>query len=74
MVGFQIASQVGQVAMSTPLGILHDRVGDRITFYTISLVVLIALIYGIFVLKRDDQQVDGDPFIRDSQKNAVTQG
>ena len=74
MVGFQIASQVGQVVLSTPLGMLHDRAGDRVTFYTISLVVLAALIYGIFVLKRDDQQVDGDPFIRDSQKSAVTQG
>ena len=74
MVGFQIASQVGQVALSTPLGMLHDRAGDQVTFYTISLVVLVALIYGIFVLKRDDQQVDGDPFIRDSQKTAVTQG
>ncbi|BDR53313.1 galactoside permease [Bombiscardovia nodaiensis] len=67
MVGFQIASQVGQVLMSTPLGYLHDRVGDRPTFYTISLVVFIALIYGIFVLKRDNQQVDGDPFYTDKQ-------
>ncbi|MCT6878497.1 MAG: MFS transporter, partial [Bifidobacteriales bacterium] len=73
MVGFQIASQVGQVVLSTPLGMLHDRAGDRTTFYTISVVVLVALIYGFFVLKKDDQQVDGDPFIRDSQKVKVVE-
>ena len=73
MVGFQIASQVGQVVLSTPLGMLHDRAGDRTTFYTISIVVLVALIYGFFVLKKDDQQVDGDPFIRDSQKVKVVE-
>ncbi|WP_155587872.1 MFS transporter [Bifidobacterium canis] len=68
MVGFQIASQIGQVVFSTPLGMLHDRMGDRTTFLTISGIVLAATIYGFFVIKRDDQQVDGDPFIRDSQK------
>ncbi|MEE1295897.1 MAG: MFS transporter [Bifidobacterium sp.] len=65
MVGFQIASQVGQVVFSTPLGLLHDRFGDRPTFLTISAIVLAAVIYGCFVIKRDDEQVDGDPFVRD---------
>lgn len=68
MVGFQVASQVGQVVFSTPLGMLHDRMGDRPTFLTISVVVLAATVYGFFVIKRDDEQVDGDPFIRDSKK------
>lgn len=67
MVGFQIASQVGQVIFSTPLGMLHDSMGDRPTFFTISGIVLAALIYGFFVIKRDDQQVDGDPFYTDRQ-------
>jgi MFS transporter, OHS family, lactose permease len=73
MVGFQIASQVGQVFLSTPLGILHDRAGDQTTFYTISLIVFIALIYGMFILKKDDQQVDGDPFYTDKQLAAQKQ-
>lgn len=68
MVGFQIASQIGQVIFSTPLGMLHDRLGDRTTFLTVSGIVLCAVIYGFFVIKRDDEQVDGDPFIRDSRK------
>ena len=71
MVGFQIASQVGQVIFSTPLGALHDHLGDRPTFFTISGIVLAALIYGIFVIKRDDQEVGGDPFYTDKQKRAM---
>lgn len=67
MVGFQIASQAGQALLSRPLGSLHDTAGDRTTFYTISAVVFVALIYGMFVLKKDNQQVDGDPFFTDKQ-------
>ncbi|MFD0705131.1 MFS transporter [Alloscardovia venturai] len=67
MVGFQIASQVGQVIFSTPLGALHDKLGDRPTFFTISAIVLVALIYGFFVIKRDNQEVGGDPFYTDRQ-------
>lgn len=68
MVGFQIASQIGQVVFSTPLGTLHDRLGDRTTFLTISGIVLCAVVYGVFVIKKDNEQVDGDPFIRDSEQ------
>ena len=70
MVGFQVSSQIGNVLLSTPLGMLHDQVGYRQTFITISLVVLLAGVYGFFALKKDDQQVMGDPFIRHS-KTAV---
>ncbi len=68
MVGFQIASQIGQVVFSAPLGMLHDRLGDRTTFLTISGIVLCAVVYGVFVIKKDNEQVDGDPFIRDSEQ------
>ena len=71
MVGFQIASQVGQVIFSTPLGALHDAMGDRPTFFTISGIVLAALIYGFFVIKKDDQEVGGDPFYTDKQLKAM---
>ena len=49
MVGFQIASQVGQVIFSTPMGAFHDMtaqilpdddMGSRVTFFTISGIVL----------------------------------
>lgn len=71
MVGFQVASQVGQVIFSTPLGALHDALGDRTTFLTISAIVLAALIYGFFILKKDDQEVGGDPFYTDKQLKAM---
>ena len=70
MVGFQIASQIGQVIFSTPMGTLHDAMGDRPTFFTISGIVLAALIYGFFVIKKDDQEVGGDPFYTDKQLKA----
>ena len=50
MVGFQIASQIGQVIFSTPMGALHDAMG--------------------FVIKKDDQEVGGDPFYTDKQLKA----
>lgn len=71
MVGFQVASQVGQVIFSTPLGALHDALGDRTTFLTISAIVLAALIYGFFILKKDNQEVGGDPFYTDKQLKAM---
>ncbi len=67
MVGFQVSAQIGNVILSTPLGALHDRLGYQQTFITISAVVLVAGIYGFFALKKDDQQVDGDPFLRHSK-------
>ncbi|BDR58552.1 hypothetical protein XA3_09930 [Xylocopilactobacillus apicola] len=53
MIGFQVASQVGQILLSTPLGTLRDRVGYSDTFYVIALIVLTAGIYAFFVLKKD---------------------
>ena len=61
MVGFQIAAQVGQIIFSTPLGSLHDSIGYQSTFLVISGIVCAASIYAFFILKRDDEQVDGQP-------------
>nr|WP_237048927.1 MFS transporter [Leuconostoc mesenteroides] len=52
MIGFQIAAQIGQVILSTPLGILRDRVGYQNTFHVIAVIVLIAGIYAFFILKK----------------------
>lgn len=70
MVGFQISAQVGNVIMSTPLGALRDKIGYQPTFLVIAATVLGAGIYAFFTLKKDNQQVLGDPFIRDSVKDA----
>lgn len=61
MVGFQISAQIGTVILSTPLGILRDNLGFQPVFYLISAVVLVAGIFGYFLLKSDDQDVYGDP-------------
>ena len=61
MVGFQIAACVGGIIFSTPLGALHDSIGYQSTFLTIAGVVAVATVYAFFVLKKDDQHVDGQP-------------
>lgn len=64
MVGFQIAAQIGQVLLSTPLGLLRDKIGYRETFLVISGIVFCAFIYSFFVLKKDSVDVYGDPLIQ----------
>ena len=61
MIGFQIAAQVGQVILSTPLGILRDSMGYSMTFKIIALIVLITGIYGFFIIKKDNEFVNGQP-------------
>ncbi|CAM3277616.1 MFS transporter [Tsukamurella hominis] len=68
MVGFQIASQVGVVILSPPLGALRDQLGYQPTFYIIAATVAVASTIGYLILKRDDEEVDGDPFYRDGQE------
>lgn len=64
MIGFQIAAQIGQVVLSTPLGILRDHIGYDRTFLVIITIVFIAGIFATLQLKNDDTYVYGDPFIK----------
>lgn len=61
MVVGQIAGQVGQIIFSTPLGTLHDKIGYQSTFLIISAIVICAAIYAFVILKKDDQDVNGQP-------------
>ncbi|MGK0552723.1 MFS transporter [Enterococcus faecalis] len=61
MIGFQIAAQVGQVILSTPLGILKDSMGYSTTFHVISIIVLITGIYGTLIMKKDNEFINGQP-------------
>lgn len=67
MIGFQIAAQIGQVILSTPLGTLRDNIGYSNTFLVISGIALISGIFAIFAFKKDDEDVYGDLFIRQNQ-------
>lgn len=71
MIGFQIAAQIGQVILSTPLGALRDSIGYSSTFKIISLIILLAGIYAAFILKKDNQDVKGDPFITSSTTEQI---
>ncbi|EMH4163295.1 oligosaccharide MFS transporter [Pluralibacter gergoviae] len=52
LVGFQIASSVGIVALSLPVGMLFDAAGYQTVFYTISAVIFVLLIFGAVFLSR----------------------
>ena len=61
MVGFQIAASVGGIIFSVPLGSLRDNIGYQHTFLIIAGIVLCASVYAFFILKKDDQDVEGQP-------------
>ena len=71
MVGFQIASQIGNVILSPVLGSVRDSLGYQPTFFIVAGVVAVAFVYGLFILKNDDEQVDGDPFVRQPKRARV---
>ena len=56
---------------STPMGALHDAMGDRPDLLHHLCHVFAALVYGFFVIKKDDQEVGGDPFYTDKQLKAM---
>ena len=63
MIGFQVAAQLGQVFLSTPLGMLRDNSGYAVTFHIITIIVIAAGIYAFFVIKKDNQDVNGEPLV-----------
>lgn len=71
MVGFEIAAQLGNVFFATPFGYIRDAIGFQSTFLVIAGVVACAGLWAFFALKKDDQDVEGDPFIR-SGRSGVT--
>ncbi|MCS3431956.1 oligosaccharide MFS transporter [Klebsiella sp. BIGb0407] len=57
LIGFQIASSIGIILLSMPLGELFDRVGYQSIFYMISAVVSIMVIFGAFMLSGKMQRL-----------------
>lgn len=50
LIGFQIASSIGVIALSTPIGILFDKYGYQTVFYSISVTVAVMVVYSLFAL------------------------
>jgi OHS family lactose permease-like MFS transporter len=71
LVGFQVSAQIGNMLFSAPLGTLHDNIGYQPTFLIIAGVVAAAAAIAWFVLKRDHEDVNGEPFYRDSELAAM---
>ncbi|NME34699.1 oligosaccharide MFS transporter [Lactobacillus sp. MRS-253-APC-2B] len=55
-----IAGSFGQILLSTPLGILRDHIGYQPTFLVIAGIVFCAGIYSYFIIRKDDQEVNGE--------------
>jgi OHS family lactose permease-like MFS transporter len=72
LVGFEVAAQVGNTLFAIPFGFIRDAIGFQHTFLVIVGVVVCAGIWGFFALKKDDQDVKGDPFVRSSGRSGVT--
>ncbi len=66
LVGFEVSAQIGNVVLAPAFGRLRDHIGYQPTFFVISGVVFVAGLWAYFALKHDDQDVLGDPFIRDT--------
>ncbi|WP_242688982.1 oligosaccharide MFS transporter [Staphylococcus simiae] len=62
MIGYNVSAQIGQVILSSPLGILRDHLGYQPTFFVIAIIICIAGIFGYFTLRKDDDFVYGDVF------------
>ena len=66
--GFRVSAQIGNV-VAPAFGRLRDHIGYQPTFFVISGVVFVAGLWAYFALKHDDQDVLGDPFIRDTAQD-----
>ncbi|MGU0016768.1 oligosaccharide MFS transporter [Escherichia coli] len=57
LIGFQIASSLGIVLLSTPTGILFDHAGYQTGFFAISGIVCLMLLFGIFFSSKKREQI-----------------
>lgn len=52
LVGFNIASSIGIIVLSLPIGRIFDRVGYHATFLMMAGVVLVTILFGYFTLSK----------------------
>lgn len=63
LVGFQIASSLGVVLISTPLGLLHDHYGYQHVFGLIGAIVALMIVFGGIYLKQQTRPPEINPSI-----------
>ncbi|WP_241609072.1 oligosaccharide MFS transporter [Rosenbergiella australiborealis] len=56
LIGFQVASSIGVVLISYPLGALHDHYGYQHLFWIITAIVMTMLVFGMALLGRRQLQ------------------
>lgn len=56
LVGFSIASSLGIIVLSLPMGKLFDRVGYQSIFFMIAGIVAVMVLFGFFTLSKKHQQ------------------
>lgn len=61
LVAFNLASQVGNIILSAPLGSLRDRIGYQPTFFVIVGVVAVAAIWAFLLLEKDEHTYHASP-------------
>ncbi|MFT4052036.1 MAG: oligosaccharide MFS transporter [Microbacterium sp.] len=71
LVGFEVSAQVGNTLFAIPFGFIRDGLGFQPTFLIIAGVVACAGVWGFFALKKDDDDVEGDRFIRASRSGVT---
>lgn len=52
LIGFNIASSIGIIVLSLPIGKLFDKVGYQEIFLIMASIVVITLIFGYFTLSK----------------------
>ena len=59
LIGFNIASSIGIIVLSLPVGKLFDMVGYQVIFLIMASIVVITLIFGFFSLSKKHHQQEG---------------
>lgn len=56
LIGFNIASSIGIIVLSLPIGRIFDKVGYHSTFFIMAGVVLVTILFGYFTLSKKSHQ------------------
>ena len=58
LVGFHIASSLGIIILSLPIGKLFDRIGYQSVFFMMAGIVVLMVLFGSFTLSKKTQHTN----------------